>query len=549
MVNVSVTAPGATLALGLMHLKTNNAAVAARLAPPDTHYLLEFVQPNVVMLRVVSQSLVMWDSITPSARWVESHIPAMVRRHVTPAAEPEPDVDREALDETYSYILAGACLSLALRYAGTGAGPVVPLLTRYLNVLRGTATDEHGARAPACSATSTCVRVVVLSLCVVMAGTGDLDLLRLLRVLRRDTAATYGQQMATHMALGFLFLGAGSCSFGTSNECIAALLISLYPVFPDKALDNRYHLQALRHLYVLGVERRCLQAIDVDSREACAADIEIVWRPEGSFTDTVARTKTPCLVPDWGLIRQIRVVGGRFWQRVVEVGPDSGVRHSRVILVKSGCPAPSAGPSPLELAVAHARASHFLYTLSLVDAYYSPLGVGRLLRDKTRGGNPSGASSAGLLGPSATATTATAGATTAAAGASLASWPPSSGAGVLSGVLAPGNEELLKPVLVAQVRDTLEALSATVTQAMHSALAQYLTQGVWPAARADADLLAAFLALKAVPNGAKLAGALAKLKPEARASKSALVAALSSHLPYVPLATLFVITSMALDPQ
>ena len=93
------------------------------------------------------------------------------------------------------------------------------------------------------------------------------------------------------MATGFLFLGGGRLTFGRSNEvsgvtaqskcsvpaasnirnpncfiqAIAGLLVSLYPRFPQNASDNRCHLQALRHLYVLAVEDRCLDAVDVDS--------------------------------------------------------------------------------------------------------------------------------------------------------------------------------------------------------------------------------------------------------------------------------------------
>ena len=51
-VNVSVTAPGATLALALFFLKSNNAAVAARLAIPDTHFLLDYVRPDFLLLHV-----------------------------------------------------------------------------------------------------------------------------------------------------------------------------------------------------------------------------------------------------------------------------------------------------------------------------------------------------------------------------------------------------------------------------------------------------------------------------------------------------------------
>ncbi len=64
---------------------------------------------------------------------------------------------------------------------------------------------------------------------------------------------TYGNHMAISMALGFLFLGGGARTFGTSNGAIAALLISVYPRFPAATNDHRCHLQvccllSLNHL-------------------------------------------------------------------------------------------------------------------------------------------------------------------------------------------------------------------------------------------------------------------------------------------------------------
>ena len=53
----------------------------------------------------------------------------------------------------------------------------------------------------------------------------------------------YGSHLAYHMSLGFLFLGGGRYSLGTSNMAIAALIISCFPQFPTHSNDNRYHLQ------------------------------------------------------------------------------------------------------------------------------------------------------------------------------------------------------------------------------------------------------------------------------------------------------------------
>lgn len=55
-VNLDVTSPGATLALGLMYLGSGNKAVADWMTPPATQYLLDFVRPDFLMLRILSKS-------------------------------------------------------------------------------------------------------------------------------------------------------------------------------------------------------------------------------------------------------------------------------------------------------------------------------------------------------------------------------------------------------------------------------------------------------------------------------------------------------------
>lgn len=54
-VNVDVTSPGATLALGLLYLRAGPCAAATWLAPPATPYLLDFVRPDLLMLRVIAR--------------------------------------------------------------------------------------------------------------------------------------------------------------------------------------------------------------------------------------------------------------------------------------------------------------------------------------------------------------------------------------------------------------------------------------------------------------------------------------------------------------
>ena len=76
---------------------------------------------------------------------------------------------------------------------------------------------------------------------MIMAGTGDEECFRHLRVIRKKLEATdmnYGYNMAVHMSTGFLFLGSGKYTFSRSKFSIACLLMSLYPYFPTSIDDN-----------------------------------------------------------------------------------------------------------------------------------------------------------------------------------------------------------------------------------------------------------------------------------------------------------------------
>ena len=70
-----------------------------------------------------------------------------------------------------------------------------------------------------------------------------------IRLVAHQGGSPYNCAIA--LANGLLFLGGGLRTLGTSNQAVAALLIALFPRFPATSADNRCHLQAFRHLYVL----------------------------------------------------------------------------------------------------------------------------------------------------------------------------------------------------------------------------------------------------------------------------------------------------------
>lgn len=82
IINTDVTAPGATLALGLMFMGTGSKSVAAWMDPPDTQALLETVRPDLLMLRVIARSLIMWHRVRPAFDWITVQYPKWIRVNV-----------------------------------------------------------------------------------------------------------------------------------------------------------------------------------------------------------------------------------------------------------------------------------------------------------------------------------------------------------------------------------------------------------------------------------------------------------------------------------
>uniref|UniRef100_A0A8C0L536 Anaphase-promoting complex subunit 1 n=1 Tax=Canis lupus dingo TaxID=286419 RepID=A0A8C0L536_CANLU len=338
-INVDVTCPGATLALAMIYLKTNNRSIADWLRAPDTMYLLDFVKPEFLLLRTLARCLILWDDILPNSKWVDSNVPQVSIENSISLSEIElpcsEDLNLETLSQAHVYIIAGACLSLGFRFAGSENLSAFNCLHKfakdfmtYLSAPNASVTGPYNLE--------TCLSVVLLSLAMVMAGSGNLKVLQLCRFLHMKTGGemNYGFHLAHHMALGLLFLGGGRYSLSTSNSSIAALLCALYPHFPAHSTDNRYHLQALRHLYVLAAEPRLLVPVDVDTNMPCYALLEVTYKGTQWYEQTKEELMAPTLLPELHLLKQIKVKGPRYWELLIDLS--KGTQHLKSILSKDG---------------------------------------------------------------------------------------------------------------------------------------------------------------------------------------------------------------------
>lgn len=148
---------------------------------------------------------------------------------------------------------------------------------------------------------------------MVMAGTGEITCFRRLRYAygMYHQAFRYGVHVATHMSIGLLFLGGGRFTLGTSNAAIACMVAAFFPRFHHVSSDNKSYLQALRHLWVLAVEPRCLIARDVDTSEVVYLPVKITMK-DGNEVGTT-QLISPTLIPDLDRLMSIRVDTPRYW--------------------------------------------------------------------------------------------------------------------------------------------------------------------------------------------------------------------------------------------
>eukprot|EP00971_Amphidinium_carterae_P064838 1284784-Amphidinium_carterae.1 len=129
------------------------------------------------------------------------------------------------------------------------------------------------------------------------------------------TLSSRGVHMATHMAIGFLFMGGGRVSFCQEPMAIACLVMACFPLFPTSLTDNRCHLQAIkscthvhklitnqqtidgfhesvacpqafRHLYVLAARPHCVEAIEIGGYRA--VDVEVLLESSRGVTEVLS---------------------------------------------------------------------------------------------------------------------------------------------------------------------------------------------------------------------------------------------------------------------
>ncbi|KAI0074880.1 hypothetical protein K474DRAFT_1600790 [Panus rudis PR-1116 ss-1] len=328
--DLSLTSPAATIALGLMYLRTDRRDVAETLVIPDTVAALDRVQPHYLLLRALAKSLILWSAIVPTDAWLNAQLPSAIAKAMQERIKGNPIND--SFELAYYNIVAGCCFALGLKYAGTAREEAYSLVVKYYDAFarlaqtQGPNFDSKIKRA----AVNDGLNLISISLSMIMAGTGEIGCLRRFRYQygKYNEPGRYGSNVATNFSIGLLFLGGGRFTLGTSDASIACMVAAFFPRFPQESKEQKCYLQALRHLWVLAVEPRCLIAKDVDSQELVYLPVKMKIR-DNKEVGTI-QLICPTLIPEVDKVLSLRVDTPRYWPFYLDIARN--VHHKESLL-------------------------------------------------------------------------------------------------------------------------------------------------------------------------------------------------------------------------
>lgn len=131
--DVNITSPAATIALGLMYLKTEQKDVADILELPSTVIELNRIQPSFLVMRTIARSLIMWNTIGSTSDWLMTQIPEPIMKAMQDHIAGKQRAD-DAIELAYFNIIAGYCLAVGLKYAGTARHEAYIMLSNYFDL-------------------------------------------------------------------------------------------------------------------------------------------------------------------------------------------------------------------------------------------------------------------------------------------------------------------------------------------------------------------------------------------------------------------------------
>jgi len=157
------------------------------------------VNPEHLSNRILMKNLIMWESIKPSIEWVMNQLPSAMRKVQGSFSSKQTlcQVRMAALHQccfvhrtifskflqAQCYLLSGACLSVGIRFAGSGNMEAVATIEYFLlDFLQSKIKiDEGSSQYQSVEVLENCMVICCLAMSVILAGTGNLRALQVFR--------------------------------------------------------------------------------------------------------------------------------------------------------------------------------------------------------------------------------------------------------------------------------------------------------------------------------------------------------------------------------
>ncbi|SCU87261.1 LADA_0E02938g1_1 [Lachancea dasiensis] len=205
---------GTVVALMLIYLKTNNQAVAGRLAPGTGEMnmkLRPYMRPEMFMYREWARHMILWDGIEGRLSWLFDDLD--LTHSLT--------LDTDSLPQYYC--LAGRTLAVGLKFASSGdkalRDDLLYMIDKLLPLYQ-CSVDMRLDFQLAIKAINILINVLLVSVSMVMSGTGDLAALRRIRFLHETITGRHSDlfRAAENKKGGARARGAGFAQTDDNDE-------------------------------------------------------------------------------------------------------------------------------------------------------------------------------------------------------------------------------------------------------------------------------------------------------------------------------------------
>ncbi|ETO29611.1 anaphase promoting complex subunit 1 [Reticulomyxa filosa] len=342
-INTDMTTSGAILAIGLMYLKTNNTFVSNQLKICNNLFYIDYIRADWVYLKNLCRNVILWDAISPTSSWLHEQMPTIVSKYLSDHSNSQSKSKSKSkvgkdnvFNEIYLNIVSSACMSLGksclsskgfffallfckgMKYAGTQNKKCYHLITHY-------AKEFLEYRVKGCNVEKymieLCLALIVISLSLVMSGSGQLKTLKLIRYLQSfvdskqkkggKSDISYGIHMMYSMATGFLFLNGGRLTLSTHNNNVGmftfrmqANTICMHILF-SFIHKKKKKKRTFRHLWYLSIENRYLVTVDVDTQRLIPMNVNIEMKKKRGHSKSIITKQTPLILPPLHRIKSL----------------------------------------------------------------------------------------------------------------------------------------------------------------------------------------------------------------------------------------------------